>query len=128
MVQGEHALLVGQRQCSFVTGVLLTAQELLIYVILHEIRGGAVGIVFTGFGTLVIKAQKVYTKSENGTQYHILGVMIVNGNGVKRVNHQMNQFERNQCSERALKRESNSILTICKIRKEALASLYTLFD
>ena len=34
----------------------MTAQELLIYVILHEIRGGAVRIVFTGFGTLVIKA------------------------------------------------------------------------
>ena len=78
-------------------------------------RSGAVEVVFTGFRTLVIKAQKVYTKSENGTQYHILGVMIVNGNGVKRVNHQMNQFERNQCSERALKRESNSIFTICKI-------------
>ena len=128
MAQGEHALLVGQRQCSFATGALLIAQELLIYVILYEIRGGAVGIVFTGFGTLVIKAQKVYTTSESGTQYHILGVMIVNGNGVKRVNHQMSQFERNQCSERALKRESNSIPTICKIRKEALASLYTLFD
>ena len=94
---------------------------------MHEIRGVAVG-VFTGFRTLAIKAQKVYSKSENGTQYHILGVMIVNGNSVKSVNHQMNQFERNQCSERALKRESNSILTICKIRKKALASLYTLFD
>ena len=104
MVQGEHALLVGQRQCSFVTRVLLTAQELLIYVILHEIRSGAVGVVFTGFRTFVIKAQKVYTKNENGTQYHILGVMIVNGNGAKRVNHQMSQFERNQCSERALKK------------------------
>ena len=63
--------------------VLLTAQELLIYVILHEIRGGAVGIVFTGFGTFVIKAQKVYTTSESGTQYHILGVMIANGNNLR---------------------------------------------
>ena len=57
----------------------MTTQELCICVILLEIRGGAVGIVFTGFGTLVIKAQKVYITSESGTQYHILGVMIVNG-------------------------------------------------
>ena len=118
---------VNMCMCSFALGVLLTAQELLIYVILHEIRSGAVRIVFTGFGTLVIKAQKLYTRSKSGTQYHILGVMIVNGNGVKRVNHQMSQCERNQCSERALKRNSNSILTICKMNKEALVTL-TLFD
>ena len=72
MAQGEHVLLVGQGQCSFAMGALLIAQELLIYVILQEIRGWAVGIVFTGFGTLVIKAQK-----ESGPQYHILEVMIV---------------------------------------------------
>ena len=65
MAQGEHALLVGQRQCSFATGALLIAQELHISVILLEIRGGAVGIVFTGFGTLVIKVQKVYITSES---------------------------------------------------------------
>ena len=105
----------------------MTAQELLIYVILHEIKGGAVGIVLTGFGTLIIKAQKVYIISESGTQYHILGATIVNRNGVKPVNHQMSQYERNQCSERAVKRESNSILIICKIHKEALATLCALF-
>ena len=106
----------------------MTAQELLIYVMLQEIRGGAVGIVFTGFGTLIIKAQKVYTTNESGTQYHILGVMIVCGNGGRSVSRQMSQYERNQCSERVLKRESNSILTICKINKEALVTLYALFD
>ena len=42
----------------------MIAQELHISVILLEIRGGAVGIVFTGFGTLVIKAQKVYMRQE----------------------------------------------------------------
>ena len=69
MAQGEHALLVGQRQCSFATGVLLTAQELLIYVILHEIRSGAVRIVFTGFGTLVIKAQKYKKQKRDSISY-----------------------------------------------------------
>ena len=128
MVQGEHALLVGQRQCSFATGAPLTVQELHICVILLKIRGGAVGIVFTGIGTLVIKAQKEYITSESGPQYHILEVMIVSRNGGKSVSRQMSQYERNQCSERALKRESNSILTICKINKEALVTLYTLFD
>ena len=128
MAQGEHVLLVGQGQCSFAMGALLIAQELLIYVILQEIRGGAVGIVFTGFGTLIIKAQKVYIRSESGTQYHILGATIVNRNGVKPVNHQMSQYERNQCSVRALKRELNSILTICKISKETLVTLCALID
>ena len=47
----------------------MIAQELHISVILLEIRGGAVGIVFIGFGTFVIKAQKVYITSESGTQY-----------------------------------------------------------
>ena len=47
---------------------------------------------------------------------------------VRSVNRQMSQYERNQCSERALKSESNSILTICKINKEALVTLYALFD
>ena len=37
-------------------------------------------------------------------------------------------YERNQCSERPLKRELNSILTICKINKEAVVTLYALFD
>ena len=128
VAQGEHALLVGQRQCSFATGALLIAQELHISVILLEIRGGAVGIVFTGFGTLVIKAQKVCITSESGPQYHILGVMIVCENGGRSVSRQMSQYERNQCSERVLKRESNSILTICKINKEAVVTLYALFD
>ena len=128
MAQGEHALLVGQRQCSFATGALLIAQELHISVILLEIRGGAVGIVFTGFGTLVIKAQKEYVTSESGPQYHILEVMIVSRNRGKSVSRQMSQYERNQCSKRALKRDSNSILTICKINKEAVVTLYALFD
>ena len=128
MAQGEHVLLVGQRQCSFATGAPLTAQELYICVILLEIRGGAVGIVFTGFGTLVIKAQKEYITSESGPQYHILEGMIVSRNGGKSVSRQMSQYERNQFSERALKRESNSILTICKINKEAVVTLYALFD
>ena len=106
VAQGEHALLVGQKDCSFATGAPLTAQKLHICVILHEIRGRAVGIVFTGFGTLVIKAQKEYITSESGPQYHILEVMIVSRNGGKSVSRQMSQYERNQCSERALKRES----------------------
>ena len=106
----------------------MTAQELHICVILLEIRGGAVGIVFTGFGALIIKAQKVYIRSESGTQYHILGATTVNRNGVKPVNHQMSQYERNQCSVRALKRELNSILTICKISKETLVTLCALID
>ena len=101
-----------------------------ICVILLEIRGGVVEIVLTGLGTLVIKAQKEYTgiTSESGPQYHILEEMIVSRNGGKSVSRQMSQYERNQCSERALKRESNSILTICKINKEALVTLYALFD
>ena len=37
-------------------------------------------------------------------------------------------YERNQCNERALKRKSNSILTIYKINKEALVTLYDLLD
>ena len=69
MAQGEHALLVGQRQCSFATGALLIAQELHISVILLEIRGGAVGIVFTGFGTLVIKAQKYKKQKRDSISY-----------------------------------------------------------
>ena len=92
------------RQCSFATGAPLTAQELYICVILLEIRGGAVGIVFTGFGTLVIKAQKEYITSESGPQYHILEGMIVSRNGGKSVSRQMSQYERNQCSETALKK------------------------
>ena len=119
---------MGQGRCSFVTVAHLTTQELLIYVILHEIRGGTVGIMFTGFGTLVIKAQKEYITSENEPQYHILEIMIVSRNGGKSVSRQMSQYERNQCSERALERESNSVLTICKISKEVLVTLYTLFD
>ena len=92
-------------------------------------RGGAVGIVFTSFGTLVIKAQKASITIESGTQYHILGAMIVNRNGVKPVTHQMGQYERNQCICRAaLKRASNSILTICKLSKETLVKICALFD
>ena len=100
----------------------MTAQELHIRVILLKIRGGAVGIVFTGFGALVIKAQKEYITSESGPQYHILEGMIVSRNGGKSVSRQMSQYERNQCSERALKRESNSILTICEINEEVLVN------
>ena len=44
----------------------MTAKELLIYVILHEIRGGAVRIVFTGFGTLVIRLRKYIQEAKAG--------------------------------------------------------------
>ena len=44
-------LLVGLRQCSFVTDALLIAQELLICVVHNEIKVGAVGIGFTDFVT-----------------------------------------------------------------------------
>ena len=60
---------VNMCMCSFALGVLLTAQELLIYVILHEIRSGAVRIVFTGFGTLVIKAQKYKKQKRDSISY-----------------------------------------------------------
>ena len=80
-------LLVGLRQCSFVTDALLIAQELLICVVHNEIRVGAVGIGFTDFETLVIKARRPYIKSERGTQYPTQEAMAVKENGVSSVNH-----------------------------------------
>ena len=87
MAQGEHVLLVGQGQCSFAMGALLIAQELLICVVHNEIRIGAVGIGFTDFETLVIKARRPYIKSERGTQYPTQEAMAVKENGMSSVNH-----------------------------------------
>ena len=80
-------LLVRLRQCSFVTDALLIAQELLICVVHNEISVGAVGIGFTDFETLVIKARRPYIKSGRGSQYPTQEAMAVKENGVSSVNH-----------------------------------------
>ena len=65
MAQREHVWLLVQGQSSFATNALLITQEMLIYVIQREIKGGGAGNVFTGCETPVIKTLKTNDVDEN---------------------------------------------------------------